>query len=279
MGGVFRARPGMPIHRPLVVAPKVVPVPFKPAVMPIHKPPMMPIHKPPVIPVAKVPMVPAKPGMLIKPGIARPIVYPKPVFRARPNTEQQEEEADYQEEEVAGEEQYCEYEGEEAQEEEAQGENLRHRPMMMVPPPRHMHPPRMMPMRPVVPVVPPMMHPRRGPMMGYNTFQPRIFRARPRPRVVPVPMFTPLNTTFQPRVYGGFGMRGPRYGPMPPMRPHHLFRGKERSNSYDDAEEQDYGECDQQCEQQGEQQCEQQCDQQCDQQCTKSVCTKCGKEF
>ena len=60
-------------------------------------------------------------------------------------------------------------------------------------------------------------------------------------------------------------MRGPRYGPMPPMRPH-LFRGKERSQSYDEAEAQ-------QCE---EQICEQQCE---TEQCTKNVCTKCGKEF
>jgi hypothetical protein len=259
MGGVYRARPGMPVHRPHLVPPKVVPVsvPVRPAVMPMHKPAVVPVHKPP--------MVPARPGMLIKTGIARPmpIVHPKPFFRARPNTEQQEEEAEYQEEEVAGEEQYGEYEGE-----ETQGEDLRHRPMMMVPPPpRRMHPP----MRPVVPVVP-MMPPRRGPMMAYNTFQPRVFRARPRPRVVPVPMFSPLNTTFQPRIYGGMGMRGPRYGPMAPMRPVYL-RGKERSNSYDDAEEQAYEEqCDQQCEQQCEQQYE-------TQQCTKSVCTKCGKEF
>ena len=142
------------------------------------------------------------------------------------------------------------------------------RPMMMVPPPRHLHPPRHMgpPMRPVVPMVAPIVPPRRGPMMGYNTFQPRVFRARPRPRVVPVPMFTPLNTTFQPRVYGGYGMRGPRYGPMSPMRPH-LFRGKERSNSYDEAEQQQ-----QECQENQEQQCE-------EQKCTKSVCTKCGKEF
>ena len=179
----------------------------------------------------------------------------KPVFRARPNTEQQEEEeaAEYEQEEVAGEDQYAEYD----QEQDYQVDDLRHRPMMMVPPPRHM------PMRPRV-MPPPMMPHRRGPMMapmmGYNTFQPRVFRHRPRPRIVPVPMFTPLNTTFQPRM---MGMRGPRYGPMPPMMRAPLFRGKERSNSFDDAEQQ---------QQEEYQECQ-------DQQCTKSVCTKCGKEF
>ena len=122
--------------------------------------------------------------------------------------------------------------------------------MMMAP----MRPPMMRPpmMRPPM-MRPPMMPPRRGPMMGYNTFQPRVFRARPRPRVVPVPMFTPLNDTFQPRI----GVRGPMMHPMPPMK-HHMFRGKERSNSYDACE--DNQEC-------------------CENQCTKSVCTKCGKEF
>ena len=249
-GGVFRARPGMPFARPAVVAPKVVPVP-------VHRPPVVkvPIHKPP--------MLPPKPGMLMKQGVLKPnpFVAQKYGFRARPNVEQEEEgEAEYQqeevsgEEEVAGEEQYCECEGEE----ECQEDNLRARPMMMMPPRRHMPPP----MRPrMVPVPPPMFPHRRGPMMGYNTFQPRVFRARPRPRVVPVPMFTPLNTTFQPKIHR-HGMRGPGYRPYPPMGPVYL-RGKERSNSYD-AEEQAYEECDQQCE---------------TQKCTKSICTKCGKEF
>ena len=257
---VFRARPGMPVVRPAVVPPKVVKVP-------VHKPIMapVPVHKPAVVPVpVPVRPHPPKPGMLIKPGVARPLPVPvQTVYRARPNVEQQEEEVDYQQEEVAGEEECCQCDGYEQEVQE--GDNLRARPMMMapmVPPPRHHHPHMRPPVVPV-PVVP--LPPRRGPMMGYNTFQPRVFRARPRPRVVPVPMFTPLNTTFQPRVYGGYGMRGPRYGPMPPMRPH-LFRGKERSQSYDEAEAQ-------QCE---EQVCEQQCE---TEQCTKNVCTKCGKEF
>ena len=82
--------------------------------------------------------------MLIKPGIKRqtPIVHPKPVFRARPNTEQQEEVTEYQKEEVFGEEQYWECEWE-----EAQG--------------GHMHLPRIMSLiRSVISVVDPMMPPR-----------------------------------------------------------------------------------------------------------------------
>ena len=244
---VFRARPGMHMPmppRPHVVPPKVIPGPVpRPVVMPRPVPKRV---------IAPVPM--HKPGMMMPPR-------PMPVgmgFRARPNTEPDEEAAEYEQEEVAGEDQYAEYD----QEEDYQVDDLRHRPMMMVPPPRHM------PMRPRV-MPPPMIPHRRGPMMapmmGYNTFQPRVFRHRPRPRIVPVPMFTPLNTTFQPRM---MGMRGPRYGPMPPMmRPPLYFRGKERSNSYDEAEQQQ-----QECQENQEQQCE-------EQKCTKSVCTKCGKEF
>lgn len=233
---VFRARPGMPVRRPAVIPPKVITVP-------VHTPHGVypsPIHKQ---------------GMLYpKPGMVRPMpVLTRPMFRARPNVEQEEEAAEYEQEEIPGEEQY----NVEDQQEDYQADDLRHRPMMMVPPPRHI------PMRPRV-IPPPMPH-RRGPMMvpmmGYNTFQPRVFRGRPRPRVVPVPMFTPLNTTFQPRMYG-FGMRGPKYGPYPAMRTY-AFRGKERSNSYDAKEEEQQQEY-----QEGQ-----------EQQCTKSVCTKCGKEF
>ena len=250
---VFRARPGMPVARPPVVpvpvhkpvmAPKVVPVPMKPAVMP-HPPKMVPM-KPAVVPMKPAVVPVTKPHV---PGIARPMPVPvKPVFRARPNIEQEEEpeEYDYQEEEVAGEEQYCECEGEEYQDEQ-----FRARPMMMVPP----RPP-MMPRGPVPKVVPvPVMPPKRGPMVGYNTFQPRVFRARPR-HMMPPPM-----TTFTPMAYGRPGMhhpRGPMVAPMMPMvKP--VFRGKERSNSYD-AQEEQYDEC-------------------CENQCTKSVCTRCGKEF
>ena len=254
--GVFRARPGMPIHRPPVVAPKVVPVP-----VPMHRPVVpVPVHRP---------MVPGKPGMLIRPAVV-PMPIARPIFRARPNTEPEAEaeEAEYQEEEYNGEEQYCECEeGQEGQEvqqaqegQEEQVDNLRARPMMMMPmgprmrPPMIRPPPMMVRPRPPVPVVP-VMPVRRGPMMGYNTFQPRVFRARPHPRIVPTPMFVPVNPTFQPKVVRG-PIPPPMHHPhMHPMRPY-VFRGKEASNG-NDAEEQ----------------------QQCENQCNKSVCTKCGKEF
>ena len=254
--GVFRGRPGMPVHRPPLVTQKVVPVPVPvPARRPVVPVPVpaRPIHKPAVVPV---------PVPVHKPGLVRPMPVPvRPVaFRARPNTEQAEEEqqeeaVEYEQEEVPGEEQYADYE----QEEEYQADDFRFRPMMrpvIPPPPRPFMRPRMPPMVPVMP------H-RRGPMMGYNTFQPRVFRARPRPRMVPAPMFTPLNATFQPKMYGPYGMRGPRYAPMPPMRPH-LFRGKENTAEGEE-QQQEYQECQ-------EQQCE-------TEQCAKSVCTKCGKEF
>ena len=120
-------------------------------------------------------------------------------------------------------------------------------------------------MRPRMPPMVPVMPHRRGPpMMGY-TYQPRMFRARPRPRMAPVPMFTPFNTTFQPRMYGPH--RGPRYGPpMAPLRPHY-FRAK--ANAEGEEQQQEYQEGQEQCQ---EQQCQ-------TEQCAKSVCTKCGKEF
>ena len=240
---VFRTRPGMHM-RPPVVPPKVVPM------VPVHKPvyapvPIKPIHKQAVMPV---PVPVHRPGIIPpKSGLVRPMPVPtRPVhaFRARPEVEQEEEEADYQEEEIAGEEEYAEYD----QEQDYPVDDLRYRPMMapMLPPPRRM------PMRPMMP---PMMPRRRGPMgLGYNTFQPRIFRGRPRPRMVPTPMLSPLNATFQPRMYG-YGMRGPRYAPMPPMK-HHYFRGKETAQT---------------------EECQEQCVE--EQKVTKNVCTKCGKEF
>ena len=105
---VFRARPGMPVHRP----------PVAPVVKPGHM--GAPIHRPGIVPVVKpVPMV----VPMNKPGMARPMPIPvKPVFRARPNVEQEEEfeeeEYDYQQEEVCGEDQYCECGQEEALEEQ-----------------------------------------------------------------------------------------------------------------------------------------------------------------
>ena len=123
------------------------------------------------------------------------------------------------------------------------------RPVPMVAPPR----PR------VVPVPVATMPPKRGPMPGYNTFQPRVFRARPRvmPVPAPAPVFTPM-TTYSPMVQGHHVKpRGPMGRPMPMMKSG-VFRGKEISRNVDDYE----------------QQCEE-----CQNQCTKSVCTRCGKEF
>ena len=61
---------------------------------------------------------------------------------------------------------------------------------------------------------------RRGPKVGYNTFQPR-FRARPGRVISTRPMFTPLNVTFQSKVVGyGIGGTRPTY--------HHKIREKAR---------------------------------------------------
>jgi hypothetical protein len=194
------------------------------------------------------------------------------VYRARPNTEEQE--GDYQEECVG--EELCQCE----QDLEGTEEQLRARPMprVMPPYPAKMHPYGFGPVkpRPVLPVMP-IGVPRRGPMAGYSTFQPRVFRARPRVGVVmaPKPMFTPVMNTFQPRAYGGygFGVRSARptsyhhYGQKAFMGPGPIFRNRPRSNSYDDAEENaeqyyedelnaEGGECNKSC-----------------------ICTKCGKEF
>ena len=111
------------------------------------------------------------------------------------------------------------------------------------------------------------MVPRRGPVV-YNTFQPRVFRARPRVMVRPVPMFTPLNTTFQPVVHG----RGMKHHHLPPravpMGMGYPFRSKPRSSSYDAQENQEYAEEEYAgCGTEGAE---------CNQTC---VCSKCGKEF
>ena len=72
------------------------------------------------------------------------------------------------------------------------------------------------------------------------------------PPVMPVPV-APMGHGMH-----HHGMRGPIVKPMPVMRPVGVFRGKERSNSFDAKDEV----------------CEE-----CRQQCNKSVCTRCGKEF
>ena len=195
-------------------------------------------------------------------------------FRARPKAEAEEE--DYQEENLQQEEdaQYeCNYCDEEYQGEE---QNLRARPMVtvgrpMVPVNRvgFPHP------KPVMPLVPQ----RRGPahhvpMVGYNTYQPRVFRAR-RGHMGPTAMYSPLNPTFQPKPFGAYGMgvRGVRptsyhHGRkafMAPMGP--VFRNRPRSNSCDKEENvnEEQNEC--QLNTEGAE---------CNKTC---VCSKCGKEF
>ena len=270
MGGVvFRARPGMPVHMPprrMVVQPVR---PVVPAMRPVVPGPMMP--KP--VPVRPA-VIPARPGY---PVVSRPIVAPgkKPlvnqiisapgVYRARPNNNEEE---DFQQE-YTGEEDYCECDDYEGAEEENQ---LRARPLVYPSPmtygPRVVRPP--IHHRPPV-VAPPRVAPipvKRGPAVirpGYNTFQPGVFRARPRMVVArpgAVPMFTP--------VAPGYGMRRvARHMPPPPrsygfgMGP--VFRSRPTATDY---EEQDYAEeYAEQCDTQG-----------CDY--NKScVCTKCGKEF
>ena len=154
-------------------------------------------------------------------------------LRSRPNTNEEEEqgqECDFQEQ-YAEEGDYYEYD------EQACEENqLRARPMAT-----HMHPYGFGPVpKRVVPVM--SMIPKRGPihrvpMGSYSTFQPRVFRARPRPYAAK-PIFTPLNATFQPRIYGGPRVRTvPHHlgakGFIPVMRPGVIFRSKPRSHSYD----------------------------------------------
>ena len=248
--------------------PKMYPLGYVP---PIGKPKM--VVTPPVVGPRMVPPV-AKPGMMVPQPVAKPLlnqiiqaphVMPRTtVFRARPG---QADENDFQEEEYNGEE-YCECD-EQAQDENGEVE-LRARPLG-VPVYRPVPVvPKVMP-RHVVPIAPRL--PKRGPiprvpLAGYNTFQPRVFRARPRGVIVPTPMFTPLSVTFQPKSYG-FGRPlshhpGKRGYIPPPMR---VFRARPRSTSYDgqDYDNQNYEEQNQ-CNTEGNE-------------CGTSICTRCGKEF
>ena len=265
MGGVvFRARPGMPVHMPpkMVVAPKPgVPVrPVVPAMRPVVPGPMMP--KPVPVRPAVVPTRPVVPGP--KPLVNQIITAPR--YRARPNNNEEE---DFQEE-YAGEEDYCECDDYEGAEEENQ---LRARPLVVpapmtyapgvVRPPVH-HPPH----RPPV-VAPPRVVPvpvKRGPAVvrpGYNTFQPGVFRARPRMMVAARPAVRPMMTPIVP----GYGV-GRVVRPMPPpprpygfgMGPVFRSRPETAEQDYDEeyAEEYDAEGCDYN---------------------QSSVCTKCGKEF
>ena len=129
--------------------------------------------------------------------------------------------------------------------------------------------PKLVPAPKVVPVPVPV---KRGPaplMPGHNTFQPRVFRARPKVMVQPVPMFTPLTGTFQPTL-----VTRPKLPMHPPSHHHHphhppavvmapvaapRFRAR-RSNSYEAQRDN----------------CEETCENECNKTC---VCTKCGKEF
>ena len=262
MGGVvFRARPGMPMHMApprMAVPPRpVVPVrPGVPAMRPVVPGPMMP--KP--VPVR--PIAPVGPKPLVNQIITGPRV-----FRARPNTNEEE---DFQQENE-GEVDYCECEDYQGAGEENQ---LRARPLVVPGPmtygpavvrPQVHHPVHRPPIVPPPRVAP--LPVKRGPAVfrpGYNTFQPGVFRARPR-MVVPrpaMPMFTP--------VAPGLGVRRV-VRPMPPQpRPYGfgmgpVFRNRPTTTEYD-GQEQEYA----------EEYVEQYDTEGCDKSC---VCTKCGKEF
>lgn len=286
--GLLRARPGMPVYpNPVHHAPKVapVPVPVRP-VAPVVPGRVLPVKKP-VVPV--VPMRPPVTTMPVRPvpvpgkkPLVSPMVKAPGVFRSRPTNV--EEEQDFQEE-YAGEEQYCQCDEQQCQEECAEDNQLRARPLAapvrpivhkpVVPVPVH---------RPVVPVVPapvvpkphvvprpavvpvPVGVPKRGPVVpvAYNTYQPKVFRARPGYRPVAPPM-VPVNTTFQPMVAVPKPHHHPPRGPMRPVVPGRavpvpvpmggVFRN--RPDAQEGAEE---------CQQNAE--------------CTKTcVCSKCGKEF
>ena len=274
----LRGRPGMPVAAPRPVPGKIVkpvPVPMRPAVVPVRpvvpvKPAVVPVR--PVVPV-KPAVVPVRPGVPVKPAVVpvRPTVQPKPVavpmtvplqkplvnqmikapgvFRARPAT--QEEEADFQEE-YAGEDQYCHCEEqaqEEYPEEQLRGRPLVNRPVVPIMAPRVVptpvvpvpHRPVYHP-KPVVPVVP--VVPKRGPVVpgvGYNTYQPRVFRGKHGLRTVPIrnpATMLPLTA----------------YPPRPPV---HRYRNRPRSASEGKEYAEEYqNECNQTC-----------------------VCSKCGKEF
>ena len=257
-GMPFRARPGMPPQRPHVVAkPMVVPArPGMPKPVPVTRPAVVPKPGYPVKPVG-VPARPMVPGQ--RPLVNQMVQAPGFAFRARPG---ELEEDDYPEEEYA-EEGYCECD-EEALEEGAETQ-FRARPVFApVGAPR---PP--MVMKPKVVAVPvvgpkPVMVPKRGPAPrpGYNTFQPRGFRARPRP-VKPMHVAPPMGT-FKPAPYG---MPPKVVRPVPGPAPRkaygfgQVFRSRPRSASYDAYEYADENEY------------------QYTEGCESSVCTKCGKEF
>ena len=183
--------------------------------------------------------------MITSPGTTRTeagIIQP---FRARPNREMEQE--DFQEEYYEGqypmEEQYCEC----CTQDEAQTDNqLRARRVQIIHQPVPMHGQIFAPApKPSLP----MMVPKRGPhhnqisRIDYSTYQPRAFRARRNYVVAPKPMFTPLNSTFQPKALGGYGFGAKGLRPVSHNHGKHamsygpIFRSRRKSNSYDDAEE------------------------------------------
>ena len=119
--------------------------------------------------------------------------------------------------------------------------------------------------------------PKRGPVLpvAYNTFQPKVFRARPGYRPVAPPM-VPVTNTFQPVVAVPKPHHLPHHPPRGPMRPvvpgrvvpvPVPMRGVFRNRP--DAKE-------------GAEECQEECQAECQQdaECTKTcVCSKCGKEF
>ena len=242
--GLLRARPGMPVYpKPVHHAPRVVPmsvpvrkvVPVVPGkVLPVKKPvvPVVPM-RPPVttMPVRPVPVPMAVPGK--KPLVSQMVKAPG-VFRSRPANV--EEEQDFQEE-YAGEEQYCQCDEQQCQEECAEDNQLRARPLVVpVRPVVPVHRPVVPVHRPVAPVVPvpvvpkphlvpkpavvpvPVGIPKRGPVVpvAYNTFQPKVFRARPEYRHVAAPM-VPLTNTLQPMVAAPKPLHHPPRGLMRPV--------------------------------------------------------------
>ena len=183
--------------------------------------------------------------MITSPGTTRTeagIIQP---FRARPNGEMEQEDfqEEYYEEQYPMEEQYCEC----CTQEEAQTDNqLRARRGQIIHQPVPMHGQIFAPApKPSLP----MMVPKRGPhhnqisRIDYSTYQPRAFRARRNYVVAPKPMFTPLNSTFQPKALGGYGFGAKGLRPVSHNHGKHamsygpIFRSRRRSNSYDDAEE------------------------------------------
>ena len=221
----IRPPPKSMVARPPVVVPGYVAKPFlRPAVVPT---PVAPL---PVKPVPATVVRPV-PSTLNKPLVSQMIQAPR--FRAKPGTQEEEE---FQEQ------------------------------TKVVPVPRVVSVPRVVPkLLPFPKVVP--VPVKRGPthlMPGYNTFQPRVFRARPRVMVQPVPMFTPLTGTFQPSLVTRPKLPMHHHPHRPPrvvMAPVGVprFRAK-RSNT---------------CEPQRNN-CEETCENECNKTC---VCTKCGKEF